>query len=48
MVDSLFEIMAAAGSQKFYKPIEVYSNTIDKIGVSMIFLVVVKRKGSVF
>ena len=48
MVDSLLEMMAAAGSQKFYKPIEVYSatNDIEKIGVSMIFLVVVKRKGS--
>ena len=55
MVDSLLEIIAAAGSQKFYKPIEVYSmtNAIDEIGVSMIFLVVtffcgyvVKRKGT--
>ena len=37
MVDSLLEIIAAAGSQKFYKPIEVYSmtNAIDEIGVSM-------------
>ena len=42
MVDSLLEIIAAAGSQKFYKPVEVYSatNAIDKIGVSMVFLVV--------
>ena len=42
MVDSLLEIIRATGSQKFYKPIEVYSvtNAIDKIEVSMIFLVV--------
>ena len=42
MVDSLLEIIAATGSQKFYKPLEVYSmtNAIDEIGVSMIFLVV--------
>ena len=42
MVDSLLEIITATGSQKFYKPIEVYSmtNAIDEIGVSMIFLVV--------
>ena len=55
MVDSLLEIITATGSQKFYKPIEVYSvtNTIDEIGVSMIFLVVtyfcglvVERKGT--
>ena len=55
MVDSLLEIITATGSQKFYKPIEVYSvtNAIDEIGVSMIFLVVtffcgyvVKRKGT--
>ena len=40
MVDSLLEIITATGSQKFYKPIEVYyvTNTIDEIGVSMIFL----------
>ena len=55
MVDSLLEIITATGSQKFYKPLEVYSmtNAIDEIGVSMIFLVVtffcgyvVKRKGT--
>ena len=55
MVDSLLEIITATGSQKFYKPIEVYSmtNAIDEIGVSMIFLVVTffcgyafKRKGT--
>ena len=55
MVESLLEIITATGSQKFYKPIEVYSmtNAIDEIGVSMIFLVVtffcgyvVKRKGT--
>ena len=55
MVDSLLEIITATGSQKFYKPIEVYSmtNAIDEIGVSMIFLAVtffcgyvVKRKGT--
>ena len=55
MVDSLLEIITATGSQKFYKPIEVYSvtNAIDEIGVSMIFLVVtffcgqvIKRKGT--
>ena len=42
MVDSLLEIIAAIESQKFYKPIEVYSvaNAIDEIRVSMIFLVV--------
>ena len=42
MVDSLLKIIAATGSQKFYKPVEVYSmtNAIDEIGVSMIFLVV--------
>ena len=42
MVDSLLEIIAATGSHKFYKPIEVdpVTNTIDEIGVSMIFLVV--------
>ena len=42
MVDSLLEIITATGSQKFYKPIEVdpMTNTIDEIGVSMIFLVV--------
>ena len=43
MGDSLLEIIAATGSQKFYKPLEVYSmtNAIGEIGVSMIFLVVV-------
>ena len=42
MVDRLLEIITATGSQKFYKPIEVYSvtNTIGEIGVGMIFLVV--------
>ena len=42
MVDSLLEIITATGSQKFYKPIEIYSvtNAIDEIGVSMFFLVV--------
>ena len=42
MVDSLLEIIAAIESQKFYKPIEVYSvaNAIDEIRASMIFLVV--------
>ena len=42
MGDSLLEIITETGSQKFYKPIEVYSVTsaIDEIGVSMIFLVV--------
>ena len=42
MVDSLLETITGTGSQKFYKPIEVYSmtNTTDKIGVSMIFLMV--------
>ena len=38
----VLEIITAAGSQKFYKPIEAYSltNAIDEIGESMIFLVV--------
>ena len=42
MVDSLLETRTATGSQKFYKPIEVYSmtNATDKIGVSMNFLMV--------
>ena len=42
MGDSLLEIIAATGSQKFYKPLEVSSmtNAIGEIGVSMIFLVV--------
>ena len=42
MVDTLLEILTATGSQKFCKPIEVYSvtNAIDEIGVSMIFLLV--------
>ena len=50
MVDSLLEIITAAGSQKFYKPLEVYSmtNAIDEIGVSMIFLVVTFFCGYVF
>ena len=50
MVDSLLEIITATGSQKFYKPIEVYSmtNAIDEIGVSMIFLVVTFFCGYVF
>ena len=41
-MDSLVEIITATGSQKFYKPIQVYSmtNTIGEIEVSMIFLVV--------
>ena len=40
MVDSLLEIITATGSQKFYKPTEVYSmtNAIDEIGVSIFFL----------
>ena len=55
MVDSFLEIITVTGSQKFYKPLEVYSmtNAIDEIGVSMIFLVVtffcgyvVKRNGA--
>ena len=39
MVDS-FEIITVTGSQKFYKPIKIYSvtNAIDEIMVSMIFL----------
>ena len=42
MVDSLLEIITATGSQKFYKPIEVYSmtNATGEIVVSIIFLVV--------
>ena len=42
MVDSLLEIITITGSQKFYKPIEVdlVTNVIDEIGVSIIFLVV--------
>ena len=42
MVDSLLEIITAAGSQKFYKPVDVYSvtNAVDEIEVNMIFLVV--------
>ena len=42
MVDSLLEVIAATGSLKFYKPIEVYSmtNAIGDVGVSMIFPVV--------
>ena len=42
MVDSLLEIITATGSQKFYKPIKVYTmtNAIGDIGVSMVFLVV--------
>ena len=37
-----FEIITATGSQKFYKPLKIYSvtYTIDEIRVSMIFLVV--------
>ena len=55
MVDRLLEIITATGSQKFYKPVEVYcvTNAIVEIGVSMIFLVVtffcgkvVERKGT--
>ena len=43
MVDSLLEIITAAESQEFYKPIEVYSmtNSTDEIGVSMTFLEVI-------
>ena len=42
MVDSLLEIITERGSQKSYKPIDVHSvtNAIDKIEVSMVFLVV--------
>ena len=42
MVDSLLKTITATGSQKFYRPVEVYhmTNAIDEIGVSMIFLVV--------
>ena len=42
MVDSLLEILTATGSQKFYKPVDVYSvtNAVDEIKVNMIFLVV--------
>ena len=42
MVDSLLEIITATGSQKFYKPVDVYSvtNAVDEIEVNMIFLVV--------
>ena len=42
MVDSLLEIITATGSQKFYKPVDVYSvtNAVDEIKVNMIFLVV--------
>ena len=42
MVDSLLEIITATGSQKFYKPVDVYSvtNAVDEIDVNMIFLVV--------
>ena len=42
MVDSLLEIITERGSQKLYKPIDVHSvtNAIDKIEVSMVFLVV--------
>ena len=47
MVDSLLEIITAKGSQRFYKPIEVYfvTNAIDEIGVSMIFLLGRSLKG---
>ena len=42
MLDSLFEIITATGSQKFNKPVKVYfvTNAIDEIRVSMIFIVV--------
>ena len=42
MVDSLLGIITATGSQKFYKPVDVYSvtNAVDEIEVNMIFLVV--------
>ena len=42
MVDSLLEIITATGSQKFYKPVDVYcvTNAVDEIEVNMIFLVV--------
>ena len=42
MVGSLLEIITEKGSQKFYKPIEVYSvtNAIYEIEVSMTFLMV--------
>ena len=53
MVDSLLEIITATGSQKFYKPIEVYSvtNTIDEIGLWFLVVtyfcgLVVERKGT--
>ena len=48
MVDSLLEITERE-SQKFYKPVEVHSvtNAIDKIEVSMIFLVVTFSRGYV-
>ena len=41
-MDSLQEIITETGSQKFYKPIDVHSvtNGLDKIEVSMVFLVV--------
>ena len=42
MVVSLLQIITERGSQKLYKPIDVHSvtNAIDKIEVSMVFLVV--------
>ena len=42
MVVNLLEIITERGSQKLYKPIDVHSvtNAIDKIEVSMVFLVV--------
>ena len=41
MVDGL-EIITVTGSQKFYRPIKIYSvtNAIDEIRVSMVFLMV--------
>ena len=38
-MDSLLEIITERGSQKFYKPIDVHSetNAIDQIEVSMVF-----------
>ena len=42
MVDSLLEIITEIVSQNFYKAIDFHSvaNAIDKIKVSMVFLVV--------
>ena len=42
-MDSLLEIITERGSQKFYKPTDVHSetNAIDKIEVNMVFLAVI-------